>query len=87
MSRRIATCAIVAGVALATPSTLSPAKVARIDTTADALLATVFEEIVGGQVDSALQNIEGLIRVEPNFRLAHLIKGDLLLARARRSIR
>jgi murein L,D-transpeptidase YafK len=83
MSRRIATCAIVAGVAFAAPSTLSPAKIARIDTTADALLATVFEEIVQGQVDSALQNIEGLIRVEPNFRLAHLIKGDLLLARAR----
>lgn len=83
MSRRIATCAIVAGVALAAPSTLSPAKIARIDTTADALLATVFEEIVKGQVDSALVNIEGLIRVEPNFRLAYLIKGDLLLARAR----
>lgn len=83
MSWRITTCAIVAGVALAAPATLSPAKIARIDTTADALLATVFEEIVDGQVDSALRNIEGLIRVEPNFRLAHLIKGDLLLARAR----
>jgi murein L,D-transpeptidase YafK len=83
MSTRIATSAVLACVAFGVPSTLSPAKISRIDTTADALLATVFEEIVGGQVDSALQNIEGLIRVTPNFRLAHLIKGDLLLARAR----
>ncbi len=30
-----------------------------------------------------MQDVEGLIRVKPNFRLAHLIKGDLLLARAR----
>jgi murein L,D-transpeptidase YafK len=83
MSTRIVTSTILACVAFGAPSTLSPAKIARIDTTADALLATVFEEIVEGQVDSALQNIEGLIRVTPNFRLAHLIKGDLLLARAR----
>jgi len=83
MSMRIVTITLLACVAFGAPSTLSPAKIARIDTTADALLATVFEEIVGGQTDSALQNIEGLIRVTPNFRLAHLIKGDLLLARAR----
>jgi murein L,D-transpeptidase YafK len=76
-------CVMIGSAALATPATLSPAQIARIDTTADALLATVFEEIVGGQMDSALQNVEGLIRVRPNFRLAHLIKGDLLLARAR----
>jgi murein L,D-transpeptidase YafK len=83
MSTRIAMCLALAGVALGIPSTLSPAQLSRIDRTADALLATVFEEIVRGQRDAALQNIEGLIRVTPNFRLAHLIKGDLLLARAR----
>lgn len=83
MRRKVATYVVFAGVALAAPATLSPAKIARIDTTADALLATVFEEIVDGQPDAALRNIEGLIRVTPNFRLAHLIKGDLLLARAR----
>jgi len=76
-------CVMIGSAALAAPATLSPAQIARIDTTADALLATVFEEIVGGQMDSALRNVEGLIRVRPNFRLAHLIKGDLLLARAR----
>ena len=83
MSTRILTCVALAAIAFGAPSTLSPAKGARIDMTADALLAGVYEEIVRGHLDVALQNIEGLIRVKPNFRLAHLIKGDLLLARAR----
>ncbi|MEO6823594.1 MAG: L,D-transpeptidase family protein [Nitrosospira sp.] len=34
-------------------------------------------------MDSALSGIEQLIKTNPNFRLAHLIRGDLLLARAR----
>ena len=83
MSRRTITCVLVAAVTFGAPSTLSPAKGARIDVTTDALLAAVYEEVVRGHLDVALQNIEGLIRVRPNFRLAHLIKGDLLLARAR----
>ena len=83
MSRQTLTCALVAAVTFGAPSTLSPAKGARIEVTADALLAAVYEEIIGGHLDAALQDIEGLIRVRPNFRLAHLIKGDLLLARAR----
>jgi murein L,D-transpeptidase YafK len=69
--------------AFGAPSTLSPAQGARIDVTADALLAAVYDEIAGERLDVALQNLDGLIRIKPNFRLAHLIRGDLLLARAR----
>jgi murein L,D-transpeptidase YafK len=83
MSRHIVPSVLAAAIAFGAPSTLSPAKGARIDVTADALLAAVYDEIVGGHLDVALQNIDGLIRVKPNFRLAHLIKGDLLLARTR----
>ena len=46
MSRPTLTCVLVAAVAFGAPSTLSPAKGARIDMTADALLAAVYEEIV-----------------------------------------
>jgi murein L,D-transpeptidase YafK len=52
-------------------------------TTTDSLLNRVFEEIGRQRFDLALNHVEALIRVKPNFRLAHLIKGDLLLARAR----
>jgi murein L,D-transpeptidase YafK len=53
------------------------------DLTADAYLARAFDDIARERFDLALEQIEALIRIKPNFRLAHLIKGDLLVARAR----
>jgi murein L,D-transpeptidase YafK len=49
----------------------------------DALLYRTFQEIGGGRLDVALAEIDRVIEAYPHFRLAHLIKGDLLLARAR----
>ena len=49
----------------------------------DALLATALQEIGAERFDKALEHIDALIQQRPNFRLAHLIKGDLLIARAR----
>ena len=46
-------------------------------------LSTVFQSIEANQLDEALQRVDALIREYPNFRLAHLVRGDLLLARAR----
>ncbi|GHU30964.1 hypothetical protein AGMMS50256_18720 [Betaproteobacteria bacterium] len=46
-------------------------------------LDRIFSEIEAFRLKEALQLTEGLIQRYPNFRLAHLIKGDLLLARAR----
>jgi murein L,D-transpeptidase YafK len=53
------------------------------DLTAEAYLARALEEISQQRFDRALEQIDALIRVRPNFRLAYLIRGDLLLARAR----
>ena len=46
-------------------------------------LSTVFEAIEANKLDVALKRVEALIADYPNFRLAHLVRGDLLLARAR----
>ena len=46
-------------------------------------LSTVFQAIEANQLDEALQRVDALIREHPNFRLAHLVRGDLLLARSR----
>ena len=46
-------------------------------------LSGVVEAIESHRLDLALQRVEKLIAEHPNFRLAHLIRGDLLLARAR----
>jgi murein L,D-transpeptidase YafK len=46
-------------------------------------LSTVFEAIEANKLDVALKRVDALIADYPNFRLAHLVRGDLLLARAR----
>jgi murein L,D-transpeptidase YafK len=46
-------------------------------------LSGVFEAIEANRLDEAMQRVDSLIRDHPNFRLAHLVRGDLLLARAR----
>jgi predicted Zn-dependent protease len=46
-------------------------------------LSRVFESIEANRFDEALTRVDALIRDYPNFRLAHLVRGDLLLARTR----
>jgi murein L,D-transpeptidase YafK len=46
-------------------------------------LSAVFESIESNRLDEAMQRVDALIRDYPNFRLAHLVRGDLLLARSR----
>src|SRR5687768_4835541 len=46
-------------------------------------LSRVFESIESNQLDEAMTRVDALIREYPNFRLAHLVRGDLLLARSR----
>lgn len=49
----------------------------------EALLARTLREVSNKRLDVAATEIDKIIHSYPNFRLAHLIKGDLLLARAR----
>jgi murein L,D-transpeptidase YafK len=48
----------------------------------EAQLSRIFAEIENNRLDAALERTEALIKQYPNFRLAHLINGDLLLARS-----
>ncbi|WP_415033211.1 L,D-transpeptidase family protein [Azonexus sp.] len=50
-------------------------------TAPEAALQEIFSAIEAHQLGRALQLTETLIERHPNYRLAHLIKGDLLLAR------
>jgi murein L,D-transpeptidase YafK len=49
----------------------------------EALLFRTLHEVSNKRLDVAITEIDKVITTYPNFRLAHLIKGDLLLARAR----
>jgi murein L,D-transpeptidase YafK len=49
----------------------------------EAMLVSALIEISENRIGTALEQIENLLTAKPDFRLAQLIKGDLLLARAR----
>lgn len=53
------------------------------DSGPEAQLKRILDEIEANRLDAALQKTEALLRQYPNFRLANLIKGDLLLARGK----
>lgn len=49
---------------------------------ADRMFGNIMQEISQNKLDHALRSINSLLERHPNFRLAQLVKGDLLLARA-----
>lgn len=78
------TLSILAGLICAVPTLADgPVRPRYTDAGPEPLLARIFEQIEQSRWDTALLETEALVRAYPNFRLGHLIKGDLLLARAR----
>ena len=49
----------------------------------EALLVETMLSISNNKLDVALSEVDSLLKINPNFKLAQLIRGDLLLARAR----
>ncbi|MBI2959730.1 MAG: L,D-transpeptidase family protein [Betaproteobacteria bacterium] len=49
---------------------------------AEARLERVLQAVRGGKLPAALEEVNRLVERYPNWRLAHLVHGDLLLARA-----
>ncbi len=49
----------------------------------EVLLAKTLQDVSENRLDVAMQDVEAMLRAYPNFRLAHLIRGDLLMAKAR----
>ncbi len=48
----------------------------------EAQLVKSLQAIKNNQLDVALNEVDSLLRVKPNFRLAQMVKGDLLMAHA-----
>jgi len=49
---------------------------------AEEQLRRVFDTLAQGRLNEAIREADRLVASHPNFRLAHLVRGDLLLARA-----
>jgi murein L,D-transpeptidase YafK len=71
------------GQAVSAPAAVTAPGVRAGDGSPEALLYRTLNEVGNKRIDSAISEIDKIITAHPNFRLAHLIKGDLLLARAR----
>lgn len=50
---------------------------------AETMMVKSLLEITNGENEAALKTINALLQVVPNFKLAHLVRGDLLTAQAR----
>jgi len=65
------------------PPPHKPALNGHVQLEAEAMLVRTLTEIRHNRLDAALAEVEKVLHSYPNFRLAHLIKGDLLLSRSR----
>ena len=77
----IAAAAATASYALAIIAT--PAPISRHIATPEAMLVRALLDIRDSKFSSAFDHIDNLLLSNPNFRLAQLVKGDLLMARTR----
>jgi murein L,D-transpeptidase YafK len=75
--------AVLVALALPVSSVLAANEARYTDSGPEPLLARVFGEIEQNRWETALQQTDALLKAYPNFRLGHLIRGDLLLARTR----
>jgi hypothetical protein len=51
--------------------------------TPDSLISKAIQDIRASRLDDALKEVNRAIALRPDFKLAHLIRGDLLMARSR----
>jgi len=74
---------LAAGASYAWAMHVTPAPVSRHISTPEAMLVRALLDIRDRRFSAAFDQIDSLLLANPNFRLAQLVKGDLLLARAR----
>jgi murein L,D-transpeptidase YafK len=75
-ARALLLCGAAAGVMVAA----APAALA---SSAEAQLRRALDTVAEGRLSAAIEGLDRLIERHPNFRLAHLVRGDVLLARVR----
>lgn len=71
-------CGLLTGMAYAAPDSRNT----ETPYNTEAQLAKSLQAIKNSRLDIALNEVDSLLRATPNFKLAHLVKGDVLMARA-----
>ncbi|MBI5329456.1 MAG: L,D-transpeptidase family protein [Betaproteobacteria bacterium] len=62
---------------------LASLETVRLTPSPDALIAKTLQDIRSNRLNEALHEVDRVISMRPDFKLAHLIRGDLLMARAK----
>ena len=78
-------CSLMIGTAHGAPDSRAPddSRETNADTrSTEVQLVNSLQAINNNRLDIALNEVNGLLRVNPNFKLAQLVRGDLLMARA-----
>jgi murein L,D-transpeptidase YafK len=78
-----ALCSLAAGHGWAEDIRLAAVDLNRYTHSPDSLVARAMQEVRASRPDSALANVDRLIAMRPDFKLAYLIKGDVLLSKGR----
>jgi murein L,D-transpeptidase YafK len=73
----------LAGAASQAPIVLASGDTAHYLPSPDALIGKTLQDIRANRLDDALREVNRVITLRPDFKLAHLIKGDLLMAHVR----
>ena len=76
MTHRILISSLLCGLLINVAHAAPPAR------NTEAQLVKSLQAINNNRLDIALNEVDSLLRVNPNFKLAQLVKGDLLMARA-----
>jgi murein L,D-transpeptidase YafK len=74
------------GPVVAAADTETPSGAASVHSSAESQLLAVLNLAQKGDYDTAINDLSDLIEARPNFRLAQLVYGELMVARAGRSI-
>jgi murein L,D-transpeptidase YafK len=74
---------VTASASYAWAMSITPAPISRQVTAPEAMLVRALLDIGDSKFSSAFDHIDNLLVSNPNFRLAQLVKGDLLLSRTR----
>ena len=74
---------LAAGASYAWAMSITPVPISRQITAPEAMLVRALLDIRDSKFSSAFDHIDNLLVSNPNFRLAQLVKGDLLMARSR----
>jgi murein L,D-transpeptidase YafK len=75
----LAACALLAPGGIGMAKSIHPAEAPRARQDAEIMLLEIYKNLRASQLQEAMAKADALVQAYPNFRVGHLIRGDLLL--------